>query len=338
MLSVLLRPLALIYGIAVRFRNSRFERTGAARDVGIPVVSVGNLTVGGTGKTPFVAWLVTELAGAARHPAIVTRGYHSRAGRGPLLVSEGNGPLAPPEIVGDEPYLLARRTCGTLIIAGSDRVAAAERAVQLGADVVVMDDGFQHRRLARRLDLVLLDATSPFGNGLLLPAGSLREPLSSLARADGVVVTRSDLAETGAIAAEVHRQNPTAAVYHAASRGAGFFLADGSPASSPARAVAFCGIGNPSSFAASLRREGVEIARLVEFPDHRPYDDHDLRALSEAARAHSAALVTTEKDAVRLPITRPGSTPITVYRIETSVLEREALLAQVWSALGGSER
>ena len=182
---------ALLYGAAVRLRRRGYTALGLARRAAVPVISVGNLTVGGTGKTTIVSWLVRELQDRGWHPAVVSRGYLGRAGRGPLYVSRGQGPLVASDVSGDEPFLLASRLPGAVVVAGSDRVLGSRAAIEAGADVVILDDGFQHMRLARDVDLVLLDAHNPFGNYRLLPAGTLREPVSELRRAHAVIITRS---------------------------------------------------------------------------------------------------------------------------------------------------
>ena len=331
-LSILLAPLAWAYGAAVRERNRRYDVPGAAIRARVPVLSVGNLVAGGTGKTPMVAWLVRRLASEGWTPAVVTRGYGGRAGKGPLLVSSGDGERVGPEICGDEPVLLARSLPGALVLAGSDRVAVSEAAAAEGADVVVLDDGFQHRRLARDLDLVLLDGTDPFGNGRLLPAGTLREPLESLARASAVIVTRcSPQDDVAAIAAVVGRHAPGVPVLRSGHRRAGFVTAAGERIPALGRAVAFCGIGNPALFLRDLEEEGVEIAAARAFPDHHPYVPRELRGLAKLAGKHGAALVTTEKDLVRVP---ESAALVVALRIEALVHDEEPLLALVRRVLG----
>jgi tetraacyldisaccharide 4'-kinase len=333
----LLAPLAWAYGAAVRARNRRYDRGDATRRAPIPVLSVGNLAAGGTGKTPMVAWLVRRLEREGRNPAVVTRGYGGRAGRGPLLVSSGQGPLAGPEICGDEAVLLARALPGVRVVAGSDRFAGASVAAVEGAGVVVLDDGFQHRGLARDLDLVLLDGTDPFGNGRLLPAGPLREPKDALARASAVVVTRcSPGAEISAIAAEVARHAPGIPVLRAGHRRVGFVSRSGAPVARPARAVAFCGIGNPVPFLRDLEEEGVEVAAARVFSDHHPYQRREIEGLAKLAVRHGAVLVTTEKDLVRVP-TAAGES-VLALRIEATVHDEELLLALLRDALRGAGR
>src|SRR5262245_27319852 len=265
---------ALLYGGAVRMRNLFYDRNGAVVRAGLPVLSVGNLTAGGTGKTTMVAYLARRLRDWGRAPAVVSRGYGGRAGRGPLVVSRGGRALVGPELAGDEPFLLAETLPGIPVVVGSDRIAGAAATKELGADVVVLDDGFQHRRLARDLDIVPLDAAGPFANYHLLPAGPLREPISGLARADVVVITRSRPGESFVVLERVvRRYNARCPILRSANHRIGFVDAAGTKCPRPARAVAFCGIGNPASFLVDLEAEGVEIAGFHPFPDHHRFSE-----------------------------------------------------------------
>lgn len=334
----LLEVPAALYRAAVWLRNRRYSREGGTVHPGVPVVSVGNLTVGGTGKTPLAAWLVHRLRDLGRQPSVVSRGYRGTAGRGPLVVSDGSGqPRVGPERCGDEPYLLARALPGTVVIVGSDRVAAAERARSLGADAIVLDDGFQHRRLARDLDLVLLDGSAPFGNGRLLPAGPLREPLSGLSRADVVLVTRMPPGERPTtIESAVRRHNASAPILTAGHRRVGFVTALGEPRGRPSTAVAFAGIANPGAFLADLESEGVGVVAFHAFRDHHSFTTAEWNDLVRTARRHDAGLVTTEKDLVRLPpAARDGSVPLSALRIEAVVHDEEALLRKIGEILEG---
>jgi tetraacyldisaccharide 4'-kinase len=236
-----------------------------------------------------------------RRPAIVSRGYGGSAGAGPLVVSSGRGPEVGPERCGDEPFLLARRLPRASVIVGADRVAGAREGARDGADIVILDDGFQHRRIRRDVDIVLLDVTDPFGGGSLLPAGRLREPVSALARADVVVVTRCE-AETPitTIANRVADVRPDLPVVRAGSRTLGFVSRSGKTAPRPDRVVAFCAIGSPRGFRRALEATGVELVELAEFRDHHAYRERDLAPLIRRARSAGAALVTTEKDLARL--------------------------------------
>lgn len=299
-LSALLLPLAAVYGLAVRIRNARFDRGIGVVDGAIPVVSVGNLTVGGTGKTPFVVRLARELAGEGRRPAVVSRGYGGRAGRGPVVVSRGSGPEVSAEIGGDEPVMLASRLPGVPVLVGSDRVLGVGAARDLGADVAILDDGFQHRRLGRALDIVVVDAARPVGNGRLLPAGPLREPPASLARA-GLVVAMEREPGSAAGALRVLRAVAPGVPWIAARKApAGFFLADGRPAGSPERAIAFCGIGAPSSFRSDLELAGVALDAFHAMDDHHPFTAAELTGFHEESVAAGVPLVTTEKDLARV--------------------------------------
>jgi tetraacyldisaccharide 4'-kinase len=325
--------LSWVYEAAVRARNRRYDRPGVARRAALPVISVGNLTVGGTGKTPTVAWLAERLVARGDRPAIVSRGYGGRAGNGPLVVSTGDGPLCPPEISGDEPALLARIARGSPVVVGADRAAAAERARTLGASVVLLDDGFQHRALARDLDVVLLDAARPFGNGRLLPAGELREPIDSLARADVVVLTRAGSevdASEARRAVAAHR--PGIPVVRSTFRRLGFVAADGAAAPAPERAVAFCGIARPDSFRAELAAEPIEIVSFRAFADHHRFTPRELAELRAAARRSGARLVTTQKDLARLGSDARTDAPIALA-IELALDDPETLLDAVERAI-----
>ena len=336
--ALALGPLARVYGAVVRARNRRYDRPGAAERVGLPVLSVGNLVVGGTGKTPTVAWLAAHLVTRGQDPAIVSRGYGGRAGRGPILVSAGAGAGAEcsPHLCGDEPFLLANAIPGAMVVVGADRVAAARLARAAGARTVVLDDGFQHRRLARDLDLVLLDAMQPFGNGRLLPAGTLREPSASLARADLILVTRAD---PGHDLVEIRRvagaRRPSAPIVPAAVAPAGLVDAAGRPAAPPPRAVAFCGIANPTRFRSDLERAGIEVVAFRAFRDHARLSDRAIAALRRTARETAARLVTTEKDLARLA-DRPdafGDEPLLALRVELVVHDPRPLHEAVERAL-----
>jgi len=331
-----LRALATLYRAALKLRDRHYDRPGSIRRASLPVLSVGNLTVGGTGKTPLVAWLARGLADAGHRPAVVTRGYGGTAGRGPLVLSRGDGPVRPVTECGDEPYLLASTLEGVHVVVGSDRWAGAEAAAGQGCDVVILDDGFQHRRLARNLDLVLLDAGSPFGNGRLLPAGPLREPPSALARADLLLLTRCaadhDLAD---FERTVRIHNPEAPVLAAGHRRLGFFAGETGPVAPPRRALVFCAIGNPGRFRADVEAEGVEVVAFLSRRDHHRFGERELLGLQSRAASADAVLVTTEKDRVRLPDPRdPADAPsLLTLRIEAEVFRPEPLHAAVRRAL-----
>jgi tetraacyldisaccharide 4'-kinase len=328
---------AVLYGAVIRARNRYYDRPGTVRRAGLPVISVGNLTVGGTGKTPVVSWIARRLLGEGLRPAVVSRGYRGSVGRGPLLVSDGRGPVCDAERCGDEPYVLARTLPGVAVVVGSDRVAGAEAARRAGAAIVVLDDAYQHRRLARDLDILLLDAGNPFGTGKLIPAGILREPLAGLSRASLVLITRSRVGEQfPAIERVLRRFNRSAPLLTAGHRRVGFVDRLGQPVARPDRAIAFCGIGRPQPFRTDLIEEGVELMDFRAYPDHHSYSDAELHALRESAERHRAELVTTEKDLVRLPhgTEWTGGVGLSALRIETEIHEPDLLLDAVLGIVG----
>lgn len=283
----------------------------------VPCVSVGNLTVGGTGKTPLVSWIVGRLARAGVRPAILLRGYGGRA-RGPQRVYAATGAAAR---FGDEAALLAGRHRDVPVFVGRDRHAAAVMAAATGAGVVVADDAFQHRRLARDLDIVTVDASRGFGNRRLLPAGPLREPPEGLDRAGAVVLTRiGEAVDAAALRREVAALAPRALVAEADLCAEG--LADartGAAAELPpgAGVYAFSGVGNPDSFHRGLAALGLEPVGREDFRDHHAYRAGELeRIAARALAAGAAAVVTTDKDAVRIP-RWPGVLPL--YRVEAKL-------------------
>lgn len=297
-LRALLWPLSILYGGVARMRIGLY-RLGVFRQESLPqvVVSVGNLSVGGTGKTPMVLWLAERLAADGKRVAILTRGYR---GRGSRTVS-GESRLS------DEVQLLARRTAGRAqVVVGAGRYQEASRMEQKDVEWFVLDDGFQHLGLARDVDIVLVDALNPFGGGVL-PAGRLREPLTALARADIVVITRS--AGAPAIEKKLRRHTPAPIFYAQTELEAILPVPAASPAVAPlpapgnTRFFSFCGIGNPAGFRDDLnKRWGFQLVDAKCFRDHHAYTSYDLRKIEREAQAAGAeALVCTEKDVYNLP-------------------------------------
>jgi tetraacyldisaccharide 4'-kinase len=261
-----------------------------------PVISVGGLAVGGTGKTPLVLWLAERLKERGIQPAILTRGYRRRAAERNTVISPGE--RAPAERTGDEAQMYVRAGIGPLGI-GADR-AAVGRLIEerFAPQVFLLDDGFQHGRLARSFDIVVLDALDPFGGGAPIPLGRLRESLAALSRADAVVVTRTAPGESiAAIQALVRKYNAKAPVFRSRVVAREWHGA----ASLPPRVAAFCGLGNPDSFWSTLRELGVAPVSRRAFGDHHRYTRQELAGIAAEARAAGAeALVTTEKDAANL--------------------------------------
>ena len=288
--------------------GSREKQASDLRDqrkLDVPVISVGNLTMGGTGKTPCVLSLVELLKDRGHKPGILTRGYGRGSPDKHLVLAPGATVKA--EHSGDEPQIFVRSRLAPVGI-GVDRVQTGRllrNAFDL--DVMVLDDGLQHLRLYRDVDVVLIDALDPFGGGDVFPLGRLREPMDGLARADVILITRSDVSDNApAVERAVRRWNPKAPVFRAwvepqawveNRTGREYGIGD-----RPfGRVLAFCGLGNPQSFRRTLERLGLDLAEWVEFDDHHRYRPQEVQHLSRGAMDEGAsALVTSEKDAVNL--------------------------------------
>lgn len=335
--SLALTPPAIAYGLTMRVRNAWYGREGRAERAPLPVISVGNLEVGGTGKTPLVAWLARKLASEGRVPAVVSRGYGGTAGVGPLVVSTGSGPRVNARTCGDEPHVLARTLPGVIVVVGSDRLEGARCAAATGADAVLLDDGFQHRRLARDLDILVLDGREPFDGGSVLPKGRLRESPRSVRRADVVVLTRLREKEPAQRAIEaVRAQGFGGTIVRAGHRRTGFRDAKGAPCPAPSRAFAFCGIGDPELFHADLEDAGVEIAAFRAFRDHQPYTVAAWDEMASQAASMKVPLVTTDKDLSRLEPVAGASlarAQLLVMRIEAVVWDEAALVDAIHGKL-----
>jgi tetraacyldisaccharide 4'-kinase len=282
---------AAVYDRSIALRNAWYDRKSSAARLPVPVISVGNLTVGGTGKTPFVIDLVRRLDALGFSPAVVARGYGASPG-------EPN----------DEQKLVQKNCPGVACVSDPDRRCAAELACQqFGADVIILDDGFQHRRLARDLDIVLVDAMCPFGYGHVLPRGLLREPVIGLRRAHVVVLTRCDQvsrAELTRIEARLRELAPDAVHLKCNHRVTAIERLDGTGVKGGLdrkRVVLFAGIAHPRSFATTVASLGADVVAARWFPDHHRYTLRNLQSLVHAHRfpPHDF-LVTTEKDAVKL--------------------------------------
>jgi tetraacyldisaccharide 4'-kinase len=304
---------------AVRRRNRRYDSASAAvQRVGVPVVSVGNLTLGGTGKTPLVAWLAQWFAGRGVPVGLLSRGYGSRRGQ-----------------ANDEARQLARDLPGLPHLQQPDRVAAARRAIdQLGCRLLILDDGFQHRRIGRDLDIVLLDASEPLGFGHVFPRGTLREPPEGLGRAHVVALSRADMLpadQRQALRRRVAWYCPRAVWLELVHAPQALLAAGGDQQPldwlAAKRVLAFCGIGNPAGFRHTLSVCGCQAAEFLEFPDHHAYRRRDLDRLAAAAqRLDVAALVCTQKDLVKLDVDRLGDRPLRAIRIGVEIpVGREAL-------------
>ena len=325
-------PLGSLYGAAMANRRRRYE-TGKARIVKnpAPVISIGNLTLGGTGKTPTVAWLAEKLDLQGRRPAVVSRGYGGRP-KDVLVVGDGKGSLMASPPAADEAAMLARRYPGLLVLTGAERSFVAEKAVkEFGADVVVLDDGFQHMALARDVDLVVLRGDCPFGNGRVVPAGVLREPVSALRRAHAVLVT----GECGERArAEIHSLAPGAPVFAGWLAPDALLDARGEMAGAPedlkgVKVVAVSGLGNPRGFERMLESLEVETLAHHVYPDHANYAPADgVRLVSSLQKTGADFILTTEKDAAKLS-SLLSNAPLRVLRVEMRIDDEANLLGLI---------
>src|ERR1043165_4211084 len=321
MKSLLLPPLSALYGAVTRTRLSLYQRgTFHTTKLERPVISVGNITAGGTGKTPLVEWISKTIAAQGKNVCILTRGYGREHPQRQVVVSDGQTILATPAEAGDEPYLLATKLLGSAaVISNIDRISAVRYAIEnLGTDCFVLDDGFQHLRLARDLNIVTIDATNPWGGGELLPHGRLREPREGLARADCVVLTRCDQAgnidELLNQIRDLIRGRP---LFQSTMKAAFAQVVTGPIA-------AFCAVGNPESFFTQVRTRGYELVFQKVFRDHHTYSQQDVNSLVRAARnAGAQSLITTAKDAVKLR-SLSFSIPWCVLEIEISFEDEDA--------------
>ena len=297
-LRVVLGAVALIYGLVMRGRNLLYA-IGILRShrVSVPVISVGNLTTGGTGKTPLVIWLCNYLQDKGLHCSILTRGYKTQ-----------------PDQITDEPALLARACLDTDVIVNPNRLAGARKAVSVHqAQVLVLDDGFQHRKLKRDLDIVAVDATCPFGYGRVLPAGLLREPKGGLSRADAVIITRFDQADEEQmrkLEQEIQKIAPNIPIAKAAHKHTGAVTFQNEKLDleelRSKKIFAFCGIGNPNAFFRCLEQNGLSLEDTQTFDDHHAYTREEMKQIFERARSCGAEMILcTQKDWVKGALLSP---------------------------------
>jgi tetraacyldisaccharide 4'-kinase len=328
-LGAALSVLSLLYRTGIGFRRALYKlgvlRT---RDLPCTVISIGNITLGGTGKTPMVIAVARLLAESQRRPAVVSRGYGRRNESETVVISDGSEVLADAQSGGDEPVLIGTRLNGVPVVADRLRRRGAQVALKtFGSGVIILDDGFQHVQLKRDLDIVLVDAAEPFGNGRLFPAGVLREPVGALKRAHAVVITRAEthgsleelkkrIAAVSAarIFTSVHR--PVDLVHCRDAGRKPLSVLRGK------RVCAFSGIARPASFLALLKTLGAVIAADRSYPDHHAFSSSDLAEIYKMSADHRAGMiVTTEKDAVRLRELGPEG--IWALRIELVVNEQK---------------
>ncbi len=339
--SPILRPLALAFRAGVELRIAAYRRGWLkTRRLDRPVISVGNLTVGGTGKTPLVEWLAKSLLRQGRKPGILSRGHGRRRGADIIVIEPRLGRDPDPRSVGDEPALLARSLPEVPIIVGAERYQAGRIAEErFSVDVHLLDDGFSHLALDRDVDVVILDSTEELSDQALLPAGRLREPFSALTRADFVILTRTELSDPRPLEARLRRIGPQASIFRGRTNlcrlvevPSGGTL---TPEALQGRPVyAFCGIGNPGAFFRDLAAWGFSAAGQQSFRDHHVYSASELKLLGVRARDLGAvAMLTTEKDAMNFPAVWQSDVPVVCCAIQTEIGEAQAFEEAVLASL-----
>lgn len=334
MKSLILPPLSFLYGAVTRTRLSLYRRgTFHSTKLNRPVISIGNITTGGTGKTPLVEWVARTVAASGKKVCILTRGYGRDNPERMVVVSDGKTVLATPNEAGDEPFLLATNLVGVAaVISSVDRVAAGNEAIrQFDTDCFVLDDGFQHLRLERDLNILTIDATNPWGGGHLLPYGRLREPLSGLSRADCIVITRTDqVNDLDKLQTEIRKHAGAIPVFQSRINTSQIVSLDGSSQALVPPVAAFCAVGNPRSF---FKQVPHEVVLERAFADHHRYSQSEIDSLIETARRAGAnSLITTAKDAVKLR-SFSFSLPCFVLEIEPSVDNAGELIQLIRSTL-----
>lgn len=309
--NIPLAPLSVFYGFVMSARRALY-RSGifATHRVSVPVISVGNITTGGTGKTPLVLWLAQRLAADGFRVCILTRGYGRIDSTKQVVVSDGQNLLADTAIGGDEARLLAEKLIGkAAVISNADRVSAAKWAIEnFESNVLILDDGFQHLAIGRDLNIITIDSSNPWGGDRLLPRGRLREPIKEISRADAIVITRANVkSDIDQFRVSVEQLSMGRPVIISQTRTTGVIRLgcdekiDDAQGDLEHPVLAFCAVGNPESFFLQAKRDGHKIIRGERFRDHHVYIQRDIDDLINKARACGAqSILTTAKDAVKL--------------------------------------
>ncbi len=328
--KVWLSPLYLLsfFYAGVVLLRVKFYSWGLFRSRALPckVISVGNLTTGGTGKTPFVCLLAEWVKAMGFRTAVLSRGYGGNYSRPLAVVTDGEKILLEAHEAGDEPYLLAEKMRGIPFIVGPDRFRSGEHAVnRFQSEVLILDDGYQHLALKRDLNLLLLNSSAPFGNGYLLPRGILREPLSQLSRADAIILTKSSMSDSiNKLMDLLKKKKLDIPIFRADYEAEDVRILGGNQALTPTflqgkKVMAFSGIAEPESLSHTLCQMKAEVISMEVFADHHWYSAEDWRELlAKAERIGATGLVTTEKDGVKLKAFRPGRLPVWVISVKHS--------------------
>jgi len=333
-----------LFAVAVKLRRFLYNvRILRDATLGVQVIAVGNLTVGGTGKTPVVEKFARELRDAGRNVAILSRGYRSKPPpfhvwlknkvlfredtTPPRVVSDGKSLLLDSEMAGDEPHMLASNLKDVVVLVDKNRVKSGRYAIEkFGCDTLLLDDGYQYWDLrGRRHDVVLIDRQQPFGNEHLLPRGTLREPPSHLARANTIFITKSD-GQTEELRQRIASLNPTAAIIECVH--SPMYLEDVFTGERRTldfirgqKVGSFCGIAQPESFEQSLVKLGAELVYSKRFADHHRFSQQEiLNAINRGKKRQAELIITTQKDAVRFPKLDRRDLPILFMRVEINIV------------------
>ncbi len=359
-LAAVLKVLSIVFERIVLLRFFLYsKRVLRNTPLGCKVIVVGNLTVGGTGKTPVVEKIARVMAERGRKVAILSRGYKSKkeplwrrllraithgTRPPPKVVSDGKNVLLDAAAAGDEPYMLARNLVayGVCVVVDRDRVHAGTYAIKnFGADVIILDDGMQYLPLRGSLNLLLVDKTNPFGNGNLLPRGILREPIRHLSRGDFIFLTKSDGVPAPELIAKIRENNPKAEIIectHEPKRLCPVFDGENMELSELAgkRVATFSGIATPEKFEEFIRRYGAKISYNRRFLDHHSFTSEDIAEVFDGATAAKAELiVTTEKDMVRLARDLKPPIPLYYLRLEIEILSDKETFAAAATRIAG---
>lgn len=342
-----LHGLSSIYGSLMQFRLFLYDHAiRRHHTLGCQVISVGNLTVGGTGKTPVVEAFARELQREGRTVAILSRGYKKveppfwqklwdrislrERRRPPRVVSDGRELLLDSAMSGDEPYMLASNLPDVRVLVDKDRVKSGRYAIdKFGCDTLILDDGFQYLSLKHRLEIVLVDRTNPFGNGKVLPRGILREPIRNIRRANFIFLTKSNGLGSEALRAQLRSLNPEAEIiecYHAARHLTNVYTREQLPLDvlDGKKVTVMSGIAAPEGFEREVRSRGADVVWVRRFADHHRYTQQEMIDIINGSKEREVeAIVTTEKDAVRFPLVDRVDVPVYFVRVDIEIVSGE---------------
>ncbi|HHL34320.1 MAG TPA: tetraacyldisaccharide 4'-kinase [Desulfobulbaceae bacterium] len=345
LLFMLGRPFSPVYGALMRMREGCYRHgLFTSERLPVPVISVGNLTLGGTGKTPMVQYMARLLLEHGYKPAVISRGYGGSTKEAVNVVSDGRDVLLPADLVGDEPRLLAETLPGVMVLTGVVRRLPARYAVDMGADVLLLDDGFQHMAVARDLDLVLFSADHLAGNSRIFPGGDLREPVAALGRSSCFVltnVTDDNKQRADRFGSLLRQRFPKKAIFMSSVRVTQYVQRDNAdrftlfkekPVACD-RALALCGIARPESFKKTLADCNIDVCDFLAMPDHHRYKEADIARIRFKIKKQGArGVVTTEKDMVKLGGVELG---VPVYGLRLRVEVEKELTAMVLTTVSG---